>query len=290
MKGLTFIADPQRTIIAIHNETGLKTESFNAQTYPHKIAWQKLICYLRSIGFIVEQDKKVGKCIRKYYIRGRKGALEFRGEIFPAGAAIKFFQNVVFENKNGGEYDFDKYEKMPYLIRLQLINTCNKVTDFLKKEELSYKQIYRPKTAEDMIKSHYVEEWHHPQKDMDFTLSDLDGTTCEGSYNNTDREKKTIHNGEIKYFRDYDGYLKRGRVYHNINNMWWVILNDSKITNIADFNLFDLNDNEPKGRIKQHRPSKKYIEKVEIFKSLSDKELLAEIKRRKRKKTQRRMD
>jgi hypothetical protein len=48
-----------------------------------------------------------------------------------------------------------------------------------------------------------------------------------------------IENGQVKYFRDYHGYLCRGVVFHNINNMWWVKLNEFNYTNIADFRLFD---------------------------------------------------
>ena len=54
-----------------------------------------------------------------------------------------------------------------------------------------------------------------------------------------DRDGKHINCGEVKYFYGYDGYLHRGRVYHNCNMMWWVIENDAVYSNKACFELFD---------------------------------------------------
>ena len=57
--------------------------------------------------------------------------------------------------------------------------------------------------------------------------------------NARDRDNKRIENGQVKYFRDRHGRLARGQVYHNINNMWWVVLNETAYNNVACFDLFD---------------------------------------------------
>jgi hypothetical protein len=196
---------------------------------------------------MVEPDKKIDKCIRKNHYYGKKANLEFKAERYPRGFKIQFYQNVNHENSNGGYYDFDKLEKMPYMIKLLFINEINYIEGFI--NLLGITQTYGRKEykyAVDNIKAYYVEEWHHKFDNMDFCLEEV--VHSQPSYNCTDRDKKRIENGQVKYFRDYKKRLKRGKVYHNINNMWWVVLNDTDYTNVAAFNLFDATEDDFKNR------------------------------------------
>lgn len=231
--------------------------------YPHYQLWRDTLSFLSSIGFYVAKDKNIEKnykILSPYRRWGRYEALEFKTCRYPAGFEINFYQNIVFENRHGGEYDFDKYSKMPYLTKKRHDLTIKKLADFLERNgarnDIKPRHIY----AEDAIKQKYIEDWHHPQIE-DFSISDIHGDTPQESYNNTDRDKKTLHNGEIKYFRSWDGRLRRGTVYHNINNMWWVILDKYNYTNIAAFNLFDLKDSDILGRVKKHQPPKEYTDR-----------------------------
>ena len=118
---------------------------------------------------------------------------------------------------------------------------------------------------------------------MNFNLKDLDGTTCKESYNNTDKNKKIIYNGDVKYFRDFStGRWFKGVVYHNINNMWWVIINNTKRTNISSFELFDKVDCDFSiRRLARDRTPEEYKVRREKINKTSTKELLSELKRRK---------
>ena len=82
----------------------------------------------------------------------------------------------------------------------------------------------------------------------------MDGQTAKYEINGTDRDGNTLRNGETKYFRDWSGYLLRGKVYHNINNMWWVLLADGKVRNVACFDLFDLKETDFRGE-KERTPT-----------------------------------
>lgn len=200
-------------------------------------------------GFNVQKDPEVDKIIRNNYWIGKRGDLEFQAEKYPNGFKIQFFQNVVYENPNGGKYDFDKFQKMPHIVRLQYQKYMNRLICLLKgitdvKDETSRS----PKLAEEWIKCRYVESCHHEQKDTDFDLRSLDGQT-QPPYNGLDRDKKTIRNGQIKYFRGRDGYLYRGRVYHDLNNMWWVITDKYTVRKVAAFELFDLGPDDKRGRL-----------------------------------------
>lgn len=95
------------------------------------------------------------------------------------------------------------------------------------------------KTAEEQIKEDFVESWHHPQKNIDFNLSDLDGMNCGQAYCEKDRDGKTLLNGQRKSFPDIKGKIRSGIIYHNINNMWWVIASKYERFNIAGLHLFD---------------------------------------------------
>ena len=127
----------------------------------------------------------------------------------------------------------------------------------------------------------YIGSCHHPQKEW-FRLEEVDGQTPEHEYNAKDRDGKILHNGEVKYFRDWSGYLIRGVIYHNINNMWWVLPLDGDVMNKACFELFDLTDAEPRRRVKEHRPPEEYAERKKWLSLCSTKELENELKRRRR--------
>lgn len=268
------------TVLNFHQDD--EKGSILYENFQHYKLYRQVLDYLGSIGFYVGEDKEIKKkypSLNKDRNRGRYGDLEFKSERYPAGFKIEFFQNIVFENRHGGEYDFDKLDKMPYLIRKQYELTMKKLAKFLLDKGIpdTTKPVY--KNAKAKIKYDYVKSWHHPQKDMNFLLSDLDGQTSE-VYNSKDRDGKILHNGEIKYFRDYKGYLCRGKIYHHINNMWWVIVNEKEVRNIASFDLFDLTPDEFRGRKATAKiPGIYKIRREELTKATS-KELINELRRR----------
>ncbi|MGJ0848282.1 hypothetical protein ACR77J_16445 [Tissierella praeacuta] len=284
MKGYSFSINKNLASVTFINDTKENRGWQDRNKWSHYPILHRLLNFMSVRGFEVGRDPRIQehyKILNKDHWYGKKGALEFKASRYPRGFKIEFFQNINYENKCGGYHDFDKFKKMPYTIKLMFINETNKIAEFLEGLNIADNTKAEYKLAEDKIKQHYVEGWHHPQENMDFNLSDLDGTTCEYSYNNIDRDKKTIYNGQIKYFRDWSGRLVRGKVYHNINNMWWVILNDTEYTNVADFQLFDANEEDFKDRrLAKDRKPKEYIDKMKKINQASTKELINELKRR----------
>lgn len=179
-----------------------------------------------------------------YHRFGNWHGLEFQSEIHMSSFILEFYQNVTpSENRNGGYYDFDKYKKFPYLIRLRLkvaINSLIAALTPLCDATVTFTDL--PEKAEERIMKEYRESCHKRKNisslaDAQSALSDYDL-----SQNNNDRDNKKIVCGDLKYFYSYDGYLHRGIVYHNLNNMWWVVENDTTLRNIASFYLFDRTD------------------------------------------------
>ena len=285
MEGYYYSINKDLANISLVNDTNESHDRWiDRDKWSHYPILHRVLNFMATRGFEIGRDPRIQKnykCLNKDNWYGKKGDLEFKAERYPRGFRIQFYQNINYQNKMGGYYDFDKFNKMLYILKLMFINETNKIAEFLKELGVTNKTKPEYKFAEDKIKQRYVGEWHHPQKDMNFDLSDLDGITCEESYNNTDRDEKTIYNGEIKCFRDWNGRLSRGKVYHNINNMWWVILNDKEYTNIADFQLFDATEEDYKiRRLVEDRKPKEYLDRMDKINQTSTKELIRELKRR----------
>lgn len=147
--------------------------------------------------------------------------LEFVTDIYLTGLKFEFFQNVTLpENKNGGRYDFDKYSKFPYLLRLRLKLAIRTLIEAIRPLcDATITCTDTPNNAVERILKNFRESSF--SRNQINTLDEIESymSDYDFSQNNNDRDKKKIKCGDIKYFYSYDGYLHRGRVYHNINNM-----------------------------------------------------------------------
>lgn len=253
---------------------------------PHWENFKDLMLFLGSIGFYVSEDKEIKKnfpSLNETHRAGEFDDLRFKAQYAPIRFEIEFYQDVFHVNSHGGFYDFDKYKKMPYLIQKRYDWTLEKLLEYFEKCGYSIEFPENTCKGDAFIIRDYIRSRHHPQENW-FSLKAVDGQTAEHEMNGTDRDGKILRNGETKYFRDRSGYLLRGKAYHNINNMWWVLLADGQVKNVACFDLFDLKETDFRGRWKEHRPPQKYVERKKQLSLRSVKELERELKRRRRKK------
>ena len=273
------------TMFRFNNETERPSGAWRRnQKFVHDAYFWKILNMLKDEGFDVHHDESVSKIIRRNYIEGIRRDLKFKAQRFPAGFEIVFYQDIVHENPHGGFYDFDKRQKMPYLIGLQYEKYMNLIVKKTKSlVEVEDRSSIKTKTAEEWIKARYVESCHYPQTDMNFDLHALDGQGHEGQYG-LDRDGKEIRNGDIKYFRYWrDGRIYRGRVYYDLNMNWIVILNKKDTHVISCWELFDLTPEDNLHRMKDPTRSegyKKYMAHLEKLKAEKTKELVIELKRR----------
>lgn len=268
------------TFTFVNKTLGSEICGWYRETFPHYGILYRILNMLTDNGFEISNDKSAAKVIRKDYFVGQKGELKFKAIRYPRGFEITFYQDVSHENPNGGFYDFEKLDKMPYLIRLQYMKYMKKIVQLITSNyDVKDATKKKYKMAEDKIKADYATSRNHPQTDMNFTLSDLDGQTTDDC-NALDRDKKIIHNGDIKYFRSWDGRIYRGKVYYNTGNMWWVITNKYEIKNLASFELFDLSSDDYLGRQKTHRVPDSYKNMMTEVKKTSTKILINELKQR----------
>lgn len=253
-------------------------------TYKHYGIWRRVISFLKKNKWEVKENKRI--TYRKFSPKhryGKLGDLEFQVEITNRVIKFEFYQEINISNTNGGYYDFDKYNNMPYLVKKSFELWTNKIALIFANEFNSCIEFdKKPKFAEEAILKHvnscsFTRTKQKSLKDTELFMSEYDF-----SQNSTDRDGKTIKCGEIKYYRcRYDGVLRRVKVYHNINNMWWSILNKFEYTNLSSWELFDpkpedfLIRRDKKGSIPKAK-----LESIEKAKSLNTKELLKIIKAR----------
>lgn len=281
----TYSINPSKCIIAFNN-VDERLGTFD-RDYKHYGLFHRLMNFMREMGYTIEKDPETLKNYKRIaycHWYGKKGDLEFGAEFYPAGFVVKFFQNVNFEDPHGGRYDFDKWEKMPYSLRMEMIRTMRHIREFM--QQFPLKDISDPvcNGSEDEVKRRFVADWNHPQKTMDFDLRDLDGTPgSKDDSQNRDRDGKELRNGQVKYTRDYRGYLVRGRIYYDNGDRWVVILNKNDWIVSPFFELFDLQDSDVRGRYLPHRkPPKEYRQKMEILHEMKTSWLEKELRRRRR--------
>jgi hypothetical protein len=215
------------------------------------------ICkYFKKRGFNIGRDEEVFKqypSIAKGHKYGIKNGLEFNSEPTGAGFKFDFYQNIVFENSNGGKYDFDKYQKMPYRIKLTYRNEMLRLAKYLESKDVEV-FVKVPLTDIEKIIESDKQNTHIHGKNIN-CLDDIrvymesESGSYNRNYNSKDKNGKQITCGEVKYFYDYyTKRLSRGIVYHHINNMWWVLVH-GKSYNKASFDLFDLSPEIPTKKV-----------------------------------------
>ena len=223
--------------VVVNDDNGIKI-------YSHYPTFQEVIDLLLGICgykqmFVPHEDlvSKQFPSLWHTHRWGVKSGIYYEGTIYPKGFEIKFF----YMDRRGkyhkpGAYDLDMRDSLKYLERLQIRKSLRTINLYLKSIG-----------CEEHVVTHGMKGWEL----VDYKINHDPGRHWgkyeeykNGEYflkfNARDRDGKLIRNGEVKYYRDqFTGRLSRGKVYHNINNMWWILHNKHSCTNIASFRLFD---------------------------------------------------
>lgn len=188
------------------------------------ILHQKII----ASGFKKVSPQKEEFMAREYYDLNNKGVLG----IFSYN--IKVHQmNVEFELQYERDLKLNYLQnKKIELIQKNLTKEIQRLYPLAKLKESekmtwhNKPNIHYYKNNEDRI-NHIIS---HPSKEV------LSGSNAK------DQDGVLLTDGETRYFY-YQNRLMRGQVYHNINNMWWVIINKHQFTNLGSHNLFKYTPN-----------------------------------------------
>lgn len=148
--------------------------------------------------------------------------------------------NITREDGDG-RYEFDKEEKMPYLLRLEMERTRRKIRDYLCNVFAGYEfEIVKGKsvmrgpghlTALEWIEQDYRNCYHYNQE-----LGRRGGD--EYAFNSKSADGGKVTHGAKVYTTDYNGRIIVGTAYYNINNMWWVVSGKYGLRNKASFEIY----------------------------------------------------
>ena len=284
MKMTAFINMPLMCVEIRNDIKGEGREYINSPEYPARQLYDALLHYMSQHGFYVALDRDVKKkypSIAGSYHEGGFGDLRFRSRYGPGKSEVQFYQDIVFENPHGGYYDFDKDRKCPYLIWKRFQVTVNQFLQFFEAHGISC-EVKKKYSGADYIVETLVQSCHHSPKEW-FSLSDIDGInleSCDYGRNGIDRDGQELINGCLRYCRDRNGYLQRGRCYHDLNMNWMLLTADGQVFVKSCWELFTLQDSDSRGRLKEGSAPENIRLKKEQLKVASDKDLLRELKRR----------
>jgi len=191
---------------------------------------------LRARGFHVQPDRETRErypALKKHHHEGWKGHLQFKLRLAGRSLELTFFQDLVHTNPNGGQYDFGKRGKMPYLmgklyelerhklVELMAAHGYTFIPD-IRRRGIDFVEHERAELADFQGQHFYTRKWER--------------------YNITSAAGRELTDGDVVYFRDYGGRMLRGIAYRNINNMWWVLLPCGSVHNRAAFELWHRED------------------------------------------------
>lgn len=221
---------------------------------PHKNVWIEIMKFLTKRGFKITRNEyyfKGYKCLSKYHKIGYKNDVAVLIEIGSSNISIEFGNKKNLWNTSNNfwsDKSDNRYTKLSYLENLSVKLEITKLFEFCEK----YNHVFI-KDEHLMSPSEFILNDSKDNKHIHgvcVSLDDLKNSIKEDSYNykfnSNDANDKKIICGDTKYFYDYNNKrLSKGNVYHNINNMWWIISND-KLYNKASYELFDFDENLPR--------------------------------------------
>jgi hypothetical protein len=171
----------------------------------------------------------------------RKGDLQAELSVSGRHIELKMWQDVAnITHRSGGKYEFDKEQKMPYLLRLEMERTRRRIRDYLcgvfdgyefdagKRDGRSNKRGFMHRTALEWLQGCYATSGHFKGDLASYQIS---------PYNSESADKTPLQHGQRVWFYDRKGRLNVGTAHYNINNMWWVVTGRYDVTNEASFHL-----------------------------------------------------
>lgn len=232
-----------------------------------KTVFKRIIQQLNRLGYNMRQDEEHDKqyaCLSRYHRIGNKGELQCYLNQSGRHIELEFYQDVYnIDREDGqGRYCFNKFERMPYLMRLEFQRTVNRLTKYLQnvfgyplKEKTGKSAKCGPGalTAYEWIKQDWESCWHYsPEVGHRPISSDDNRKTADGHW---------LEHGQRCYTTDYSGRVITGIAYYNINNMWWVVTGKYDYENKASFEIYAV---APEN-IRQKRNERKRRRKLEAL-------------------------
>ena len=233
---------------------------------PHHGKWISIINYLTKRGFNITENKTYKEhydVLSKYHKIGFKNDVALLMEIDASSIKVEFgnIKNL-WQDMQQSFWDDpsdERFAKLTYLENIAVKLEIKKLIEYCKKFNLSFQKEDCDLSPEEYIinKLRINKHIHGEVNSLDDIQKSISKESYDWVHNSNDKNKNKILGGQLKYFYDYNKRLSCGIVYHNINNMWWVICNGN-LRNIASFDLFDFNKDLPR----RQPTHKSYIDRL----------------------------
>jgi len=223
---------------------------------PHYKTWIKLLNHLKKRGFAI---KTANYFIRKnwgltYHKIAIKNNVAIYVECMESQIQIKFgdVKNLWDDEHNFWSLTDRRSEQLIYLEAKRVELEVSKLLSLFPKDKIKIESTKELSSTEKILKD--KKESSHNRDKSKLDELGLDGIVYQMSeydlnQNSNDRDKKRINCGELKYFYDYDKRLKCGRVYHQLNNRWYVLAG-GEVDYVSSFDLFDYSSEPRRKQLK----------------------------------------
>jgi len=238
------VSAPSRTGFVSFGDASISVWEEPSMPLVHGNAWERqfktdvfarIVQQLNRMGWVCEIPADL---IERYGISFarrdrycRKGDLHAQLSIQGRHIELNIWQELHnVSNRNGGRYDFDKEQRMSYLLRLQMENTRRRLRDYLVNVFDGYTfqppRITSPNPCPlAYFNQHWDGEYERKRGTHRFDRG-ADGWPSEkalGSWARKDADGVALQHGDVRCVRDQTGRLRRGRVYGGINGMWMLV-------------------------------------------------------------------
>lgn len=254
---------------------------------PHYKEWTKVLTYLKKRGFEIRTckyhlDQNWAQALNKVAV---KGNVAFVLECMGSQIKVEWgdVKNLWDNENNFWSLTDRRSEQLTYLEGKKVELEVNKLLSIFPQEKIknNYEDNLSPK--EKLLNN--KKESSHNRDVAKLEELGLEGIVYQmGEHdfgrNSKDRDEKQLTCGELKYFYGYDKRLKCGRVYHNLNNRWYVLSN-GQLDYISSWELFDYNGeshrkqltkeqkiNRLESELKRYESAKNYIRCISINKQI----------------------
>lgn len=189
----------------------------------------RIVQQLNRIGWTLEipaeKIERYGLRFARDYREGRKGDLQCELSVGGRCIELQMWQDVAnVKNRNGGRYDFDKEERMPYLLRLEMERTRRRIRDYLCNVFSAYEfeESRRLVVGPGLGQVTALEYVLHDQRNTGHYRPELG----HASFSNDAQDSGdglVIENGMRVYAQDYDGRIVVGNAYYCLNGNWNIV-------------------------------------------------------------------
>lgn len=224
----------------------------NSGKLPFDDIYWKLINYLKAKGYDTHADplyEKKHKCLKKDHYKAIKGEVCVLFNKYPAGfkAEIDLHKNHMAFSPNFWSSFYSEYTKPTYMQQKRIELVVKHIADFMRTIENISELPAKPKNRIEQL--WYDEKRASHIHDAPTNFNELKAYCDKNipNYNSKDANGNILKCGQTKYLylHAFGNRLCRAEVWHNINNMWWALINGN-LYNEASYRFFDFNTTLPK--------------------------------------------